>query len=259
MSIDVKKDWWKTLFDDIYLITDSRSVGDESITRREVDLICELLSLNSQHRILDLCGGQGRHTFEFCSRGFENCTLFDYSHTLVEKARGRAKKNDIRIRVIQGDARDTGLPEESFDVVCILGNSLGYISDAEADSLIVNEARRVLVPGGRLLIDVADGDFVRDTFSPTSWHETGDDIVVCRQREMKEDSLNTREMVMSKGKGLVRDESYSIRLYDENSLRDLVSRSEFADISILKNFSAHHLKGDYGFMNNRMISVAVKA
>ena len=69
MSIDVKKDWWKTLFDDIYLITDSRSVGDESITRREVDLICELLSLNSQHRILDLCGGQGRHTFEFCSQG----------------------------------------------------------------------------------------------------------------------------------------------------------------------------------------------
>jgi D-alanine-D-alanine ligase len=43
MSIKADPDWWKTMFDDVYLLTDARSVCDEDITRREVDLICELL------------------------------------------------------------------------------------------------------------------------------------------------------------------------------------------------------------------------
>ncbi len=35
----VDPDWWKKLFDDIYLVTDARSVCDDDITGREVDLI----------------------------------------------------------------------------------------------------------------------------------------------------------------------------------------------------------------------------
>ncbi len=33
MTIDVDPDWWKTLFDEVYLMTDARSIGDEVITR----------------------------------------------------------------------------------------------------------------------------------------------------------------------------------------------------------------------------------
>jgi hypothetical protein len=35
MTIDVDPDWWKTLFDDVYLLTDARSVGDDHITQAE--------------------------------------------------------------------------------------------------------------------------------------------------------------------------------------------------------------------------------
>ncbi len=69
MTIQVDPDWWKTLFDDIYLLTDARSVCDEEITRREVDLICELLPIRPDHKILDLCGGHGRHSLELAARG----------------------------------------------------------------------------------------------------------------------------------------------------------------------------------------------
>lgn len=258
MSIDVKKDWWKTLFDDIYLLTDSRSVGDESITRREVDLICELLDLGKDQKILDLCGGQGRHSFELCARGYSNCTLFDYSRTLVDKARAHALENEIPLEIIQGDARDTKLPSGSFDIVCILGNSLGYVSNSDTDSLIVEEAKRILRSGGKLLIDVADGDYVRESFSPAAWHEIGDDTVVCRQRELNSTSLKTREMVLSKENGLIRDENYSIRLYDKKSILSLMDKAGFADARVVTNFSVHSLNGDYGFMNNRMIATCRK-
>ena len=59
MTIEVDPEWWKTMFDEFYLLTDARSVCDDEITRREVDLICQLLPIRSTHRILDLCGGHG--------------------------------------------------------------------------------------------------------------------------------------------------------------------------------------------------------
>ena len=44
MGIEVDPDWWKTLFDEVYLVTDARTVDDEQITRREVDAVCELIA-----------------------------------------------------------------------------------------------------------------------------------------------------------------------------------------------------------------------
>ena len=95
MNIKVNPDWWKTMFDEVYLLTDARSVCDPTITRREVDVICELLPIQGSHKILDLCGGHGRHSFELSRRGFEACTLLDYSQTLINIARIKAGEDDI--------------------------------------------------------------------------------------------------------------------------------------------------------------------
>ena len=86
MSIQVDPAWWKTLFDEVYLLTDARSVCDPQITRREVDLICRLLPIEDGQSILDLCGGHGRHTLELCRRGFTSCTLLDFSQPLINIA-----------------------------------------------------------------------------------------------------------------------------------------------------------------------------
>jgi D-alanine-D-alanine ligase len=258
MSIHVKQDWWKTLFDDIYLLTDARSVCDDEITCREIDLVCELLSVRKHQHILDLCGGHGRHSFELFARGYKNCTLLDYSQCLLDHAKQYAAQNNIPIDIIRSDARKTGLPAASFDHICILGNSLGYISDCEADNQIIGEVRRLLRPDGKLLIDITNGDYVLESFKPIAWHEIGDDTVVCRQREIKEGSVHAREMVLSKKKGLIRDNNYSIRLYNEKSLTSLLDQSGFCDIKIHKGFSAHREKGDYGFMENRMLAVCKK-
>ena len=55
MQINVDPDWWKELFDEIYLLTDARSVCDETLTQKEVDVICELLPVRHGDRILDMC------------------------------------------------------------------------------------------------------------------------------------------------------------------------------------------------------------
>ncbi|MCL7387670.1 MAG: hypothetical protein LZ159_03035 [Thaumarchaeota archaeon] len=56
----VQRDWWKHIFDSIYLMTDGDVVNDPEITKEEVDIIIQALELKPHHRILDLCCGHGR-------------------------------------------------------------------------------------------------------------------------------------------------------------------------------------------------------
>jgi len=255
MSIEVKPQWWKTLFDDIYLITDARSVCDQHITAVEIDLVCGLLNLNSTHRVLDLCGGHGRHSIELFNRGITNCTLVDYSSFLVDRAKEEARKQGMALHCVRSDARDTGLPSDSFDAVIIMGNSMGYGDHAEWDLHILQEAKRLLCHGGHLLVDVVDGGWVRKSFNPRTWHEIGDDVIVCRVRELLKYRVNVREIVLSRKQGLLRDHSYSIRFYNPSSMKRLFEKAGLTDIKVHRDFSPHLLEGDYGFMNNRMIVI----
>ncbi len=253
MAIKVDPDWWRRLFDEVYLLTDSRSVCDEEITRREVDLICRLLPMDYAHKILDLCGGHGRHSFELCRRGFLNCTLLDYSECLIQHAKARAAERNCLMEFIRADARHTGLPGDHFDHVIIMGNSLGYLPEPDADLEILKEANRVLRPRGWLMIDVVDGAAVRESFKPSSWHEIGSDMVVCRQREINESMVLAREVVLSKGKGLIRDCTYSIMLYDLHAIKALLHQAGFNELSAHSQSSLQASCEDCGFMNMRKI------
>lgn len=258
MSIKVDPDWWKTMFDEVYLLTDARSVCNEELTRREVDVICELLPVNYNHRILDLCGGHGRHAFELCERGFTGCTLLDYSQYLIDYAKALAAERNFSIDFVRSDARHTQLQSEFFDHVYIMGNSLGYIQEPEADSQILAEALRVLRSGGWLLVDVTDGAAIKDSFNPNAWHEIGDDIVVCRERELQGNMIFAREMVFSRQKGLIRERTYAIRLYEAQTLTALFRQTGFRRIKVRTDFLPGQSKSDYGFMSRRLIAVGQK-
>jgi len=258
MTIRVNPDWWKTLFDHVYLLTDARSVCEDWLTRLEVDMICELIPIHPDHRILDLCGGHGRHSLDLCRRGYRRCTVLDYSSYLINHGKASADAINVFINFVNSDARNTGLESSTFEHVLIMGNSLGYMLDEDADRLILNEAGRILRSGGWLLIDVANSISVKADFSPIAWHEIGHDIVVCRQREMDRDVIRSREIVISKEKGLIRDTAYSMRLYDPESVVSMLGEIGFISTKIHTEFAPHQKKGDYGFMNNRMIAIAQK-
>ncbi len=251
--ISVEPDWWKTLFDEIYLITDARSVCNEALTRREVDFIEIHLAPNRTDRILDLCGGQGRHSLEMARRGYEQLTVFDYSEVLLKRGRECAVRERLDVRFLRGDARNTGFEGEKFDLVLIMANSFGYFPDEKDNIAILMELCRMLSPGGRLLLDLVDYDYMTGKFQPISWHEATEDIVVCRQRELEDGLIRAREMVLSKSRGMIRDAAYCERVYREGDISDILYTVGFQDISVLRNFSSHDLPGDYGCMTNRMI------
>jgi D-alanine-D-alanine ligase len=215
--------------------------------------------LQPDDTILDLCGGHGRHSLELCARGFTGCTLLDYSTCLIEKARSTAAANQYPLTAIESDARSTALPSDSFDHIFIMGNSLGYIMDPTGDREIFIEARRLLKKRGRLLVDVADGNAVRSGFRPNAWHQIGSEFIVCRERELNGDMVSAREVVLSKSDGLLRDETYAIRLFDADSLTSLLRESGFSVDAVHENGIEGKPDEDLGFMNNRLVVTASKS
>jgi D-alanine-D-alanine ligase len=258
MTIDVDPDWWKTLFDEVYLLTDARSVDNAAVTKQEIDVYTALAPVGRDDGILDLCGGHGRHALELCRRGYAHCTVLDYARPLLEIGKQTAAREGLAVEFVQGDARRTAWADGSFDHVLILGNSLGYIAEPDADLEILKESARLLKPGGGLVLDVTDGEAVSDHVMPQAWHEIGEDMVVCRQREVHDGCVNAREMVLSKTAGLIRDRTYRIRLYTAKELTALVDRAGLGDIQVHTNATAQAAEADVGCMNHRLVVTARK-
>ncbi len=253
-------DWWRTLFDDLYLVTDARSVDNEQVTREEIDFVVEHLELSPRERILDLCGGQGRHCLELAQRGYPYVTVFDYSDTLLRHGTKRAACSGTDAgrgaTFCRGDARELGLTDSVFDCVLVMGNSFGYFMEDEENSLILGEIARVLKPGGRVLLDLSNREYVVSRLVPVTWHEATEDVVVCRSRSLLDHGVLAREIVLSKKDGLLRDSRYYSRLFSPEHIGDLLAKEGFGSVCFAGDFRADKKDCTYGMMTNRMIVTA---
>lgn len=257
-AIPVDPLWWQRLFDEVYLITDARSVCNEGLTRREVDFLEAHLALGKSDRILDLCGGHGRHSLELARRGYGSATVLDYSGYLVRLGKARAAELGLPVGFVQADARRTGLADGRFDFVLVMANSFGYFPDDRDNLQILCEAFRLCRPGGTLLLDLLDSSYVVEQFRPVSEHRATWDITVKRERELDDNLIRVRETVLSGAKGLLRKGTYCERLYREEELAGLLRQAGFGRVRFKTDFSSHADPGDYGFMTRRVVVTAVR-
>lgn len=257
--MSIKKDWWRNFFNEVYLITDARSVLNPTLTRQEAGLLETVLDLDKDDKILDLCGGHGRHSLELARRGYRNLTVLDHSDYLIRLGRGMAKEAGRKIKFKCCDARFSGLKTGDYSVIFIMSNSFGYFLDERENLRILKEGHRLLKRGGRLLLDLTNPDYIRSNLRPFSWHEANKDVIVCRKRELKGNIIRAREIVISKKKGLLRDGYYCERIYNKDRITRLLKGVGFKDLSIKKNISLHKKKKDYGFLTSRMIVTATKS
>ena len=256
----VSPDWWRRIFNYLYLKTDGDVVDDLSITCWEVDLFQNILKFSPEDKILDLCCGQGRHSLELGRRNFRNIEGLDRSHYLIQRAKTQAKKEDLSIKFREGDARKIPSSADTYDVVTILGNSFGYFDSIQDDLRVLKEVFRVLKPLGKLLIEVSDGEYLRKTFQSRSWEWVDKKRFVCRERSLSLDKqrLISREIISHTEKGLITDQFYAERLYSKESLTDLLKIAGFSDITFHGQISPHSKRNqDLGMMERCLIVTAI--
>jgi SAM-dependent methyltransferase len=112
--------------------------------RREVlERVLAGLSLPARARILDAGCGSGRNMVEFARHGI--VTGVELSDTSVRLARERGVG-----QVVEGSVLEMPFEADSFD----LATSLDVIEHLEDDLAALRELRRVVAPGGALLVTV---------------------------------------------------------------------------------------------------------
>lgn len=254
----LQPEWWKRIFNSMYLKTDADVVDDARITASEVTFFTEKLDLQEGSSLLDLACGQGRHLIEIARRGSFNLFGLDRSRYLIQRAKTVSKRLGFPINFKEGDARKLPYATDSFDVVTILGNSFGYFEAPEDDVKILREIFRVLKPDGKLLMDVADGSYLKDHFSPRSWEWIDSSYFVCRERSLASDGerLISREIITHTEKGVVVDQFYAERLYTSEILSGLMQKVGFKNTTFHGNIGSDSLRNqDLGMMESRFILV----
>ena len=132
-------------------------VADDAVERA----VLEALEGKDFRSVLDLGTGTGR-MLELIGPQIERGLGIDMSPAMLAIARAHLDRAGLRhCTVRQGDIFDLALPADSFDVV-LIHQVLHYLDDGAG---AIEEAARVLRPGGRLLvIDFAphDLEFMRE-------------------------------------------------------------------------------------------------
>lgn len=252
-------DWWSSLFNAVYLQTDGDVVENGENTARDIDMLIAVAGLTRDDRILDLCCGQGRHCLELARRGYRHVTGIDRSRYLIRLARRRAKREGHSVTFHEGDARKFRVAEGSIDCVAILGNSFGYFDRVEDDFRVLEMIKRALRSNGTLVMDLADGDWLRENFERRSWEWIDPNRFVCRERNLSGDGtrLISREVVVDAEKGVIADQFYAERLYSRAAIAELLEEAGFTGLRLHGEPGTVSERGhDLGMMARRMFLTA---
>jgi SAM-dependent methyltransferase len=212
------------LFDEDYLYFYAAHLTDEK-NDADTDTIVSFLGLQPGDSVLDAPCGHGRITNRLAARGVK-ATGVDLTELFLEVARQEGTGAEFR----RGDLRE--LPVDGpFDAAFSWFTSFGYFDD-DGNKKVLSEYRRVLRPGGKLLIEMHNRDeFVRRftpaPFSNTSW--VGDDVMTdttefdCIDGRMETDRVVVRD-------GRVRRMHFSVRLPNITELRDWLTEAGFTSV-----------------------------
>ena len=215
-------------------------------SRREVEFIAKICGLAPGARVLDAGCGAGRHALEFARRGYIT-TGVDLSDELLELARERAKGASA-VTFVAADLRALNLARE-FDAAVLLDSTLGLHEDGETVE-ILRRLSASLVPGGRLVVEVLNRDFVLDEMPARKWLETSVAVILDDVSFHPETSrLRVKRSVAPHGEKAA-EFAYSLRLYALHELRVLLSLAGFEVVEVAGSI---HQRGAYLGRRDRSI------
>jgi len=246
-------EWYEKLYTKDYI--ELCGFASPKQTKVEAEFVAEVLKLNPDSKLLDLCCGFGRHTFEIAK--LVNCQIVGFDLSDDYLAIAREKYSLSNIRYIKGDMRDIRL-NERFDAVTNLFTSFGFFEKDEENEKVIRAINKVLKKNGLFLLDYENKfNFVLNDVLKSEHHreQIGDNkycIITNRY-----DVINEREIFSAKIIEDGKDEisvGYNIRLYSLPELQNILNRNGFRIVNLWGDFDQR----EYSVSSRRLITLSEK-
>ena len=206
-----ESDWYRSFFGQDYLDVYGHVLGEDR-SQAEADFVRGALALEPGQRVLDLCCGQGRHAVPLARAGLR-VTGLDMSESYLRLAASAAEAAGVDLDTVVGDMRE--IPYEAeFDAVVNMFTAFGYFDDESDDRRVLGGIAGALKPGGRVLLDLLNRDWVAANYIESEWRRSEDETLYLEQREFDPVAgRNHVEFTIVSPDGSTRRTGHHIRLY----------------------------------------------
>lgn len=244
--------WFQEVFSEEYLRTIPASIGER--TEQEVEFIRKSLKLKRGSRILDLACGFGRHAIGLAEEGYEMVGV-DLSMPLLQKALADARQRSTNVKFIHGDMRELNF-NEVFDGCYVWDTSVGYFDD-RTNLRVFQGIQRALKPGGRILVDVINRDYVvRETPTRLWWEGEGCIFLEESEFDFQTSTLHAKRSFIYEDNSPPLEQNSYIRLYNVHELRQML---HVAGFNVLEISGERFTRGYFlGASSRRVIVLAEK-
>lgn len=218
-------EWPVAFFDDDYLRIYRPQFTPER-TEGETRFIAASLLAPEGADVLDLACGVGRHAIGMAKRGFR-VTGIDFNPRYLEIAAADAAQAGAQVTWREGDMRSLG-EVRMFDAAYSYFTSFGYFSDDDNERVLA-EVARVLKPGGRFLLEMANRDHLLTHPEQRTWKQREDGALLMEETsvELETSRIVARQLLIDPQGGTQVTKTYSLRTYTCAELSALLRRHRF--------------------------------
>jgi SAM-dependent methyltransferase len=216
MTFRDSTEWYARWFDEDYLALYAHRDSQEA--QRFVDTLWANLELLPGMLVADVPCGAGRHSMAFAERGATVIGL-DLSMIMLGRAEEAADSMKTKPLFVRGDMRRLPL-DDSFHVVANIFSSIGYFEKESDNRTVFAELTRILAPGGILIIDVINPEYLREHFVAETRRSTPDGELL-ETREIDPHSNRIIKHIKIRHGLVEREIRESVRLYEQEQLSRL--------------------------------------
>lgn len=212
------QDFWNLMND---------SCGNYDLTLSALSFLDYILT-NKEIEICDLMCGNGRHAIGLNSLGY-TVTAIDLREDVLDNVCETIGDTAIKWQV--KDVYKATL-DLKYDAITILTSSLGYYGK-EQDEKLFHKCFENLQSGGKLIIDIPNGDWILTHFLSKDWMRISDTYYLFQYKLIGQDKYT--KMIVIKNSSM---EEYHLKMYiyKIDELLKMLRDSGFQSINIYKDF-----------------------